>query len=267
MRLGRVFWGLAILLIGVFLLLEPLGIVPEGTRIWRFIWPTLIILLGIWFLVVPVVYRGRKLETETLSIGLEGAQEARVRLKHGAGKLQVEAADDNSLLLMGEFGGGVDQSMHREGDSVRLKLRTPPQVFPFPMGVSFDGLNWQVALNREISLRLDVDSGASESILDLTSLKISELNIETGASSTRVNLPENAGETRVRVDSGAASVVLHVPESAAARIRVESGLAGINVDQRRFPRTGSYYESPGFESAPNRIDIFVKTGVGSLEVS
>jgi hypothetical protein len=248
-------------------LLGPLGIVPAEINIWKFIWPTLLILLGVWFLVVPAVYRGRKLDVESISVPLDGAREARVRLKHGAGKLQVAAAADADVLLDGEFGGGVDQSLHRDGESVRLKLRTPPQVYPFPMSVRFEGLNWKIGLNPDVSMRLDVDSGASETVLDLADLMITELNIDTGASSTRVDLPKNAGETRVRIESGAASVVLHVPEPVSARIRVESGLAGINVDQRRFPRMGNYYQSADYEQAANKVNIFVKTGVGSLEVN
>lgn len=266
MRAGRLFWGLVILLIGIFLLLEPLGILPEGVNVWQFVWPSILILLGVWFLIVPMFYRGRKLDVETLSIPLEGAREARIRLKHGAGKLEVAAADDSHLLVSGEFGGGVDQSLHRDEEVVRIKLRTPPQVFPFPMGVNFEGLNWQIRLNREIPIRLDIDSGASETVLDLSDLKVTELNIETGASSTKVHLPQHAGSTRVRVDSGAASVSLRVPDGVAARIRVESGLAGINVDQKRFPRAGSFYQSPDYESALDKVDIFVKTGVGSLDV-
>jgi hypothetical protein len=266
MRSGRIFWGLVILLIGVFLLLEPLGIIPEDVNLWQFVLPVIIILAGIWLLIVPVINRGRKLEVESVSIPLEDTREARIRLKHGAGRLEIGPTGDAQTLVAGDFGGGVEQSLQRDGDAVRLKLRTPSQAFPFPMGVGFEGLNWQVRLNPVIPMRLDIDSGASETILDLTSLNVYELNIETGASSTRIKMPENAGQTKVRIGSGAASVEMRIPASVAARIRVESGLAGIHVDQNRFPRLGNYYESPDFENASNRLDVFVKTGVGSLDI-
>ncbi len=266
MRSSRLFWGLLILMVGVILLLEPLGILPEGSNAWKFIWPSVIILLGIWMLVIPTIYRGKKLDVETLSIPLDGAREARVRLKHGAGRMRVSSEADDQVLAAGEFGGGIDQSLHRDGDSVRLKLRTPSQVYPFPGSVNFEGLNWKVSLNRTIPIRLDVDSGASDTVLDLSELKITELNVETGASSTEINLPTDAGFTRVSIESGAASVVIRVPEQVSARISVESGLAGINIDSRRFPRIGRVYESPDFEQAVNKAEIMVKTGVGSLEI-
>ncbi|MDZ4159985.1 MAG: hypothetical protein U1B80_09360, partial [Anaerolineaceae bacterium] len=55
-----------------------------------------------------------------------------------------------------------------------------------------------------------------------------------------------------------------VPESVAARIRVEAGLAGVDVNTQRFPRRNGGYETPDYESAENRVDISVETGVGSL---
>lgn len=266
MRSGRMFWGLVILLIGAILLLEPLGLLPEGASVWKFIWPAVIILLGVWMLLVPAFYRGRKLETETLSIPLQGAAEAKMRLKHGAGKLEVSALEDENTLIAGEFDGGVDQSMQMDGGAVRLKLRTPSQMYPFPLTVNFAGLNWKVQVNRTIPIRLDVDSGASETLMDLSDLKVTELNLDTGASSTKITLPSKAGHTRVRIESGAASVSLLVPETVAARIYVESGLAGINIDSHRFPRMGKYYESPDYEQAQNKADIRVHTGVGSLDI-
>ena len=264
MRAGKVFWGLIILFVGLVLLLEPLGILPPNTNIWRFIWPGVLIFLGVWLLVVPMLFKGKKLETESISIPLGNASDARLRLKHGAGRLDVAALDSADTFLTGEFGGGVDQSVHQDGSSLRVKLRTPS--FDFPIGVHFEGLNWLVKLNRNINTRLDIDSGASETNLHLQDLKVTELNIDTGASSTTIDLPSQAGFTRVSVESGAAAVVIRVPENVAARIQVESGLAGISINPSRFPRMGSYYESAGYADAVNKADILVKTGVGSLEV-
>jgi hypothetical protein len=52
----------------------------------------------------------------------------------------------------------------------------------------------------------------------------------------------------------------------AADIRVESGLADINIDQTRFPRTGKHYISPDYETAANKIDLRLETGVSSVKI-
>ena len=114
---------------------------------------------------------------------------------------------------------------------------------------------------------MKIDSGASSSKLDLTDLKVVDLDIDTGASSTEVSLPVNAGNTRVDIDSGASSLNLHIPTGVAARIRVKSGIASVNVDSNRFPRQdGGLYQSADYATAANRADITIDTGVGSVEI-
>jgi hypothetical protein len=93
------------------------------------------------------------------------------------------------------------------------------------------------------------------------------LILETGASSTEIDLPERAGTTSVRVRAGAAGVVLNVPRGVAARVRGSAGIATIDVDTRRFPHVGEKeYRSPDFDTAANRVDIDIETGVGSVAV-
>jgi hypothetical protein len=48
----------------------------------------------------------------------------------------------------------------------------------------------------------------------------------------------------------------------AARIQTRVALGSVQVDQARFPRTASGYESPDYATASNRVDIDVQGGVG-----
>ncbi len=54
------------------------------------------------------------------------------------------------------------------------------------------------------SLKLHFKTGASESILDLSGAKASDITVETGASSCELTLPANAGMTYVQIKSGMA---------------------------------------------------------------
>jgi hypothetical protein len=95
---------------------------------------------------------------------------------------------------------------------------------------------------------------------------VTELKLKSGASSTQMTLPAHAGHTRAQIESGAASVNVRIPEGVAARIRTRAGLASIQVDTQRFPRSGEYYQSPDYEAAEHRVDLDVQTGVGSVDV-
>ena len=72
--------------------------------------------------------------------------------------------------------------------------------------------------------------------------------------------------TVVRTEHGAASLTLEVPAGVAARIRTKITLGSTQVDEARFPRSASGYESPDYGTAGNRVDIDASGGVGSLRV-
>jgi hypothetical protein len=121
-------------------------------------------------------------------------------------------------------------------------------------------------LTAEVPLDLRVDAGASRNVLDLRNLRVRSLELHTGASDTRIVLPQAAGATSVRADTGAAALTIEIPEGVAARIRTRVVLGSVQVDETRFPRVEGGYESPDYATAANRVDIEVQGGVGSLRV-
>ena len=123
-----------------------------------------------------------------------------------------------------------------------------------------------MGLNKEVLLSLDVETGASDTRLDLTDLRVIDLQMKTGASATHLTLPAHAGHTRARISSGVSAVNVRVPSGVAARIRVQSGLAGVSVDRSRFPRSGGVYQSPDYDAAENKAEIHIDTGVGAVDV-
>jgi len=127
-------------------------------------------------------------------------------------------------------------------------------------------LDWNFTIARDIPVDLILETGANDARADLTDLAVRDLRLKTGASSTVIDLPAHAGLTRVSVESGAASVKLRVPADVAARIKVSSALAGVNVNAARFPKSGDFFCSADWERASNKVEIAVETGVGSIEV-
>ena len=268
MRRNNLFWGSLILIAGLFLLANNLfPNLFNGVRLWDIIWPLAIVFIGVSMLMGPIMGR-RYLETQTVSVPLENAIDCDVRLSHGAGRLSVRAAGTPGTLLSGTCVGGADVDVSRSGPSTRVnvKSRAGEYWFGFPNFQGPFGYAWDLLLTPEIPLRLRLETGASEVNLDLRDLKLTDLEIKTGASSTVVTLPANAGSTRVKISLGAASVKVYLPEGVAGHIRVQSGLAGINIDPNRFPVVADGYETPGYAAAANKAEIFIETGVGSVEI-
>jgi len=259
--------GVVLVLIGISAILQ--AVFGIG---WIF-WPLVLIGAGLW-IISRFSWRGgpSRVQREQASIPREGAKEAAVTVRHGAGHLFIggglEAAND--LLLAGTFGGGLETSRRREGDRLVVDMRVKDRdvshyIFPWARGWA-GLLDWDFTLATGMPLSLNLETGASESRLSLAELQVRELRIKTGASSTTVDLPASAGFTRVTVESGAAAVRLRIPGAVAASILVRSALAGVHVDRTRFPQTGGGYRSPDYDQAANKVEILVETGVGSIDI-
>lgn len=266
MRNGSVFWAIVLIGVGSLLLLDNFGLFGAlRYGIWSLIWPLFLILLGIWF-ISRVFWHPAPAEPEHVIVPLDGASRASVELSHGAGRMSLAAGAASDVLMEGDFGGGLRYHAQRRNDllDLEMKMRAEPiSLLNWAPG----SLDWDVRLNSGVPLSLECETGASESVLDLQALKVNELKLETGASKVQVTLPAAAGFTRVKVEAGAARVDLRVPGGVAARIRASAGLAAVTVDETRFPGFDNRYQSPDYETAANKVDIDIETGVGSVSVS
>ena len=265
MKNGAIFWGSLIILIGAALLLGNLFAV----NIWPYLWPAGLIFLGVW-IIGGSLMRPKLAAPEAVTIPLQGAARVNLKIQHGAGRLAIRGGAGPNVLASGTFTGGLEHREDRRGDALDVVMSVPSGSWmnfggPWIFG-PWNPILWDVRLNENVPMALDLQTGAGESQIDFSGLKAQEISLKTGASSSEMTLPARAGKVRVKVESGAASVVLRVPDGVAARISVESGLAGISIDTNRFPRSGSGYQSPDFDRAENSADIRIETGVGSVSV-
>jgi hypothetical protein len=262
MRRGSIFWGLILVLAGALFLLSNLGFLR--VNVWNLIWPLFLIALGIAFL-WGTVFRSSS-SGEHINIPLEGAGRARLKVRHGAGRLSIQSGTQAGDLVEGYFGGGLDYRTRRTGDELDVEMSVPAQFFPFVWGPGYN-LDWNFQLSREVAIILNVEGGANEAMIDLSDLRVDELTLKSGASSTQITMPANAGMTHTRIETGAASVNVHVPQGVAARIRAQGGLASIQIDTARFPQQGNLYQSADYDTAANRVDFDIQLGVGSVQIS
>lgn len=269
MRRGTLLLAAIFIILGVLLLLNNLGFFGD-VNLWDIIWPLALIAFGAWIL-WGVLAGPREADAEVVSIPLDGAQQAQLRVDYGAGRLLVGSGADPAALVTGRFGGGVDHRTRREGESLSVKLRLPSSIAPYffiPGSWGMQrGFEWQVKLNETVPLALQVETGASDTRLDLSGLQVTDLWLKTGASATYVTLPAAAGYTRAKVEAGVASVSVRIPPGVAARLHVKGGLSSTAVDRNRFPRVGaSTYQSPDYETADHQVEMELDVGLGSVSV-
>lgn len=251
MRNGTFFWGGVLILLGVLMLFGAM----------EYFWPVLLIVVGGWILAGAFFRKSGK--SELVSVDLQGAREVSLNLQHGAGRLNVRGGASAGRALEGECTQGVRVDSRRSGD--RLEVRVGSDLATVPFMINSRGLDWNLRLSNEIPFTLELETGANQSIVDLRAVRVTRLNVQTGASSTDITLPAS-GHVTAEAHVGAAELKLRVPDGVAGRIRSQSGLAEIDVDRNRFPFLNGVYESPDFGTNPNRADITIEAGVGKVSV-
>ncbi len=264
MRRNQLMWGVVLLLLGVLMLANSMGVrLPNGKSFMDLFWPVLLILLGGWVL-FGIFFRG-SVETENVSIDLQGASEASVKLNHGAGEFNLHSGADMNEMIRARVTGGVEQKVDRNGNRLEIKMRPAHDFMSFPFLGPSNQLDWDVALNANIPTSLRMNLGANKSVIDLRDLNITDLKLETGASETQLTLPSK-GRFHADLDLGAASLTITIPDGLSARIKASLGAADIKVDESRFPRGGGYYQSPDYETAANAADITLDAGAASIKI-
>lgn len=260
MNRSQLFWGSVLLLVGGLMLAGEMGIrLPNGNSLMSLFWPMLLIGLGVWVL-ASFYFRG-ELKSESISVDLQGAREADVRIDHGAGEFCLHSGASGSELLHGTFTGGLDSSESRDGDKLNVRMRPGSDFFPLPPFGFHDQRDWDVSFNPEIPIRLGMNMGANKSMVDLSGLNITDIKLKSGASETNLTLPAH-GRLNADFEVGAASLTIIVPEGMAVRARAEIGAGDFSMDRSRFPSN----ESPDFASAANAVDIHVKGGAASVRI-
>lgn len=259
MRRDNIFWGAALILFGVLLFLQQSGIIAN---VFTFFWPITLILVGGW-LILSVYWRGDQSLDETFSIPLGEAKRVEYKFSHGAGQIEIRGGASSGQAIVGSTGMGMNHGSQLNGDGLEVHVEAGPSIIPI-IGPS-QGI-WKFQLTQEVPITLSVEAGASSIDINLVDVLATRIELSTGASSSNVTLPAR-GQSFLEVESGAASVNIRVPEATSARIHVEEGVSAINVDTNRFPSLSSnLYQSSDFDTATDRSEINIESGLGSVNV-
>ena len=258
MKRSNIFWGGALILLGMLFLLQTQNIIPS---IFPYVWQIGIILLGLW-MIVSTYWKTGDTE-ETFSIPLQGAKTVKYKFSHGAGQIEIKGGAPIDQAMVGSSAGGMSQKSRSDGDSLNVSIEAGASFIPF-IGPS-DGV-FRFQISNEVPALVSVETGASQLDMDLTDTLASEIKLQTGASNSNLTLPAH-GVSYLDLEAGAASINIRIPNSVAGRIRVKEGLTSLNIDQSRFPQVDSrLYQSADYDAAENRAEINIEAGVGSISI-
>ena len=221
---------------------------------------------GLWLLVNSRP-SGDLLQGQEISQSLSGATTAEVDIGFGVGTLRVGPLSNPDKLILGVAdlyrGEELESDFQVSDGTARYGLWSQGNwSVPF---VGWEGdKTWDLDLNRDVPMRLDIDAGVGDASIDLERMNLTGLRLNMGVGRMTVILPMR-GDFEAMVDGGVGELVVKVPEGMALRVSATAGLGTASVPPG-YAHDGDVYTSPGFEKADNRVDLMVKAGIGRVVV-
>jgi hypothetical protein len=291
----RIFWGLAILIIGLYLLARSFGWLAsfDPIQLIQF-WPVLLILFGITLIAKPwqwgwlvvllafilaggVIFLLISPNSKFSSL-IHQNNDQKFNLKEdlnpnikqiefildtGAVNLNI-GQDRNELISLDMDSNAFEPKIEKSitNGIAQIKVSTIKQS-NLRVGNKND---LSIKLTDRIPISFKVNSGASKMNLDLSGLKISGFEINTGASDLTLKLGQTEPKINGLINAGASNINIVLPNSLATTIVTKTGLSSKNFNG--FNQVNDQtYQSLNHNIAVNQADIEIKAGVSSLNIS
>lgn len=150
----------------------------------------------------------------------------------------------------------------KETVSVHFDKKNYPVIKTGPINYT----NW-FYLNDNMIWNLNVDTGAADTTLDLSNLKVEKLDIDMGAASMKLIFGDKHSLTSVKVNAGVSKIDIDLPKSVGMRVDMDGALNETNFDELGWEKIGNYYQSPNYDEAASKVEMSVDMGVGKLNIN
>jgi len=289
------FWPLVLIGVGLMFLLGNYGLIqPVSFLSVLALWPVLLILLGLdiafarrWpletlasevviiglaLLLAATMPNALSLATFTFG-GTSNCKDPQSSVSAGRGSLQSYGLVVNGGAARYHLSGGASAAVEATADpdglclTVRDSGAARGDIRLTQGGTRIGGSNdINVKLASDLPVSLTVNAGAGEFDLDLHDVKVTDVRMNIGASSTTLVLPHPTGDVSVRVDGGASSLVVEIPSDVEARVTITGGLVSSSTTNPRTTKSGSAIETTGYAAAKDRVTVTVTGGATSVAV-
>jgi hypothetical protein len=205
-------------------------------------------------------------QTETQSIELGSAETVEVVIQFGAGELDISGGAAN--LMEGTFTYNVDEwqpEVEYSVDGTQGTLAMSHEGDNLPVGGEVVN-DWNLQFNNDVPIELTIQTGGSESVLDLSAIDITALTVEAGAGVTTIDLTGSWNhDVAVSVSGGVGEITINLPAGMGVQVNASTGL--VNLTTSGLTKRGNTYTNDAFGTAPYTLTLDLEAGVGSVNLA
>lgn len=288
-------WPLFLVFLGLNILVEQAPR-PLGTLLSGFVALLAVAVFGYTLLVGLPGTIGRDShwkdwQSEDISFSANGVTSAVMNLQIGPPGANLYALEDSRDLLAGTvtYQNNLQFDTQNKGGQATVTLIPRDMETWVWKPEQWDNLGdeqrWNLGLNPNVPMSLDLTAAAGVSHLDLRGLMLQDLALEVAASEVTVFLPggdydvhmaTNAaattmilpadGQHTIELQVNAGSVTLTLPPGMEAQVKVDQALGGFDDQNSALQRIGTsnIWQTAGYKNSPNRITLNIHIAVGAV---
>jgi len=187
---------------------------------------------------------------------------AHLAINGGTSKLSLLAGQDSNKLIYSKtnFKNSSLSLDARGTENVKLDLTTQIK------NNNSDNQSAKIELNTNPVWDLEFNLGVAQIDGDLKKFKIKKLEINSGASTLSLYLPNpDQGKSKIEINTAASKIMLYIPKNTACKVEAQSFLSknvyeNIDVIEDEIRKTSNY------DSAANKYDIEINGAANSLSI-
>lgn len=206
-------------------------------------------------------------ETRTTSKTVPLGQEKSVDVEINMGAGELRLAGGSSDLMNADFTYDVDAwkpevVYHVTGGCGKLAVQQPPGRGNLRGRKRYA---WDIRLNNNMPLSMNVNLGAGKANLSLAGLNLSHFNLNVGAGEADIDLDGAWQHDLVAsIHGGIGKLTLHMPADVGVRATVQGGLGAIHANG--FTRKDGAYTNSAYGKSKENLNIDIQGGMGEVNL-
>lgn len=301
MKSSVVFWGVFLILFGLFLLLNNWNLFDYDLHFIIDLWPLILIVWGLSLLKLNETVKN-------ILAGLSGAFLALLVMAILNFDFSIKKFVDNyddefdeidskihqefkfaydSAFTKGRicFEGAAGQFSFNDNTNELIQLESDkqlmdPVVNPYPetRTIEFDiqsspghgkinhiDNEMSVKLNSLIEWDMDISLGAAEFDADLSAQKVKSIDIDAGAADIEITLGDRSDTTYIDISAGASDIMIRIPQNSGCFVSTETVLVDKDLPGFSNKEKNDYY-TDNYYTSNKKVIIKIEGGVSHFEV-